>query len=316
MEKNIDDSDTNAFRYCGEYYDAETGTIYLRARYYNPTTGRFISRDSFAGRRSDPLSLNRYTYCRNNPVRYVDPSGHDAVDAASFMVNCPRPTHKVNSAWDAHYYTDWDNKFKQILDAPPRVNSQSDAMHRSKVITAVEEKGDSDYYKAWLQLPLDKLGVSWDMPKEVVSKNETMIKGLQPKMRPLVREFLLDSNQSGYPLFITWGMRNNAQEMYNKSNGWGGLWDGPHTKGLAFDFQFWDPVYEDVWPGDGTFKSDNPAYTYETYFHSIIGDYGVWNLNDDGRWDTVVSIGQNIGLIWGSDVFGDDQSHFQYSWGW
>jgi len=51
------------------------GTVYLRARYYNPSTGRFISRDSFAGRRSDSLSLNLYTYCRNNPLRYVDLSG-------------------------------------------------------------------------------------------------------------------------------------------------------------------------------------------------------------------------------------------------
>lgn len=76
VEKNIDDSDTNASRYCGEYYDKETATVYLRARYYNPSTGRFISRDSFAGRRSDPLSLNLYTYCRNNPLRYIDPSGH------------------------------------------------------------------------------------------------------------------------------------------------------------------------------------------------------------------------------------------------
>ena len=76
VEKDIVDSDTNAFRYCGEYYDAETGTIYLRARYYNPSTGRFISRDSFAGRSADPLSLNLYTYCANNPVRYTDPSGH------------------------------------------------------------------------------------------------------------------------------------------------------------------------------------------------------------------------------------------------
>ncbi|MFR8215006.1 MAG: RHS repeat-associated core domain-containing protein [Oscillospiraceae bacterium] len=59
VEKNIDDSDTNAFRYCGEYYDAETGTVYLRARYYNPATGRFISRDSYAGKLEDPLSLNR-----------------------------------------------------------------------------------------------------------------------------------------------------------------------------------------------------------------------------------------------------------------
>lgn len=76
VEKNIDESDENAFRYCGEYFDTETGTIYLRARYYNPTTGRFITRDSYAGRRSDPLSLNRYTYCHNNPVVYVDPSGN------------------------------------------------------------------------------------------------------------------------------------------------------------------------------------------------------------------------------------------------
>ena len=88
MEKNIDENDTNAFRYCGEYYDAEMGTIYLRARYYNPSTGRFISRDSFAGRRSDPLSLNLYTYCRNNPIRFIDPSGHIT----------------VNSQWDWAYY--------------------------------------------------------------------------------------------------------------------------------------------------------------------------------------------------------------------
>ena len=76
VEKNIYENDTNAFRYCGEYYDKETATVYLRARNYNPSTGRFISRDTFAGRRSDPLSLNLYTYCRNNPIRYIDPSGH------------------------------------------------------------------------------------------------------------------------------------------------------------------------------------------------------------------------------------------------
>ncbi len=76
VEKNIDNSDTNAFRYCGEYYDTETGTIYLRARYYDPEIGRFISRDSFAGKNEDPLSLNLYTYCHNNPIAYSDPSGN------------------------------------------------------------------------------------------------------------------------------------------------------------------------------------------------------------------------------------------------
>ena len=75
VEKNIDDTDTNAFRYCGEYYDSESGTIYLRARYYDPSTGRFISRDSYAGKNSDPLSLNLYTYCHNNPIYFTIKQG-------------------------------------------------------------------------------------------------------------------------------------------------------------------------------------------------------------------------------------------------
>ena len=76
VEQNIDDSDANAFRYCGEYYDAETGTIYLRARYYVPTIRCFISRDTFPGKIEDPLSLNLYTYCENNPIHFADPTGH------------------------------------------------------------------------------------------------------------------------------------------------------------------------------------------------------------------------------------------------
>ena len=76
VEKDIDENDANAFRYCGEYYDVESGTIYLRARYYDPSIGRFISRDSFAGKNEDPLSLNLYTYCHNNPIINIDPSGN------------------------------------------------------------------------------------------------------------------------------------------------------------------------------------------------------------------------------------------------
>lgn len=99
VEKNIVDSDENAFRYCGEYYDKETATVYLRARYYNPSTGRFISRDSFAGRRFDPLSLNLYTYCGNNPLRYVDPSGHSYAtlpDGRRMSMNSPADVKRYN----------------------------------------------------------------------------------------------------------------------------------------------------------------------------------------------------------------------------
>ena len=68
---------TNAYRYTGEQWDADLGMYYLRARYYQPSVGRFWTRDTYEGDSSDPLSLHRYLYTQGNPVNGVDPSGHD-----------------------------------------------------------------------------------------------------------------------------------------------------------------------------------------------------------------------------------------------
>ncbi|MDD4275949.1 MAG: RHS repeat-associated core domain-containing protein [Clostridia bacterium] len=68
----------NTFYYAGYQYDSETGLYYLRSRYYNAETARFITEDSFNGYYNDPLSLNRYTYCHNSPIIYFDPDGQAA----------------------------------------------------------------------------------------------------------------------------------------------------------------------------------------------------------------------------------------------
>lgn len=68
--------DENPFCYCGEYYDKETEEIYLRARYYQPAVGRFLTRDSYTGEEDEPLSLHLYTYCYNNPILYSDMTGN------------------------------------------------------------------------------------------------------------------------------------------------------------------------------------------------------------------------------------------------
>lgn len=65
----------NTHRFAGEQLDP-TGLYYNRARYYNPSLGRFIGRDPVKGKATDPFTLNRYIYAANNPGLLIDPSGN------------------------------------------------------------------------------------------------------------------------------------------------------------------------------------------------------------------------------------------------
>lgn len=62
-------------RYRGYYWDAETSHYYLPARYYDPELGRFLSVDPAPPSAGEPMSLNRYVYCEDNPVMADDPNG-------------------------------------------------------------------------------------------------------------------------------------------------------------------------------------------------------------------------------------------------
>ncbi len=61
--------------YQGQQQDPESNLYYLRARYYDPATGRFISRDPVKGYLQDPRTQNGYDYALNNPINLSDPSG-------------------------------------------------------------------------------------------------------------------------------------------------------------------------------------------------------------------------------------------------
>jgi RHS repeat-associated protein len=56
--------------------DPLDGLYYYNARYYDAKIGRFISADTIVPNPANPQSLNRYSYCLNNPLKYVDPTGH------------------------------------------------------------------------------------------------------------------------------------------------------------------------------------------------------------------------------------------------
>ena len=71
----------NETTYTGRIYDEETSLYYMNSRYYDSRTGQFISRDSYRGDEYSPWTQNLYTYTSNNPVNYVDPTGHFGIAA-------------------------------------------------------------------------------------------------------------------------------------------------------------------------------------------------------------------------------------------
>ncbi|NSG59373.1 RHS repeat domain-containing protein, partial [Anaerostipes hadrus] len=73
---NGDNKAENEVCYTGGIYDHSTGLYYLNARYYNPEDGRFVTEDTYRGETAKPETGHLYAYCANNPVNYVDPSGH------------------------------------------------------------------------------------------------------------------------------------------------------------------------------------------------------------------------------------------------
>jgi RHS repeat-associated protein len=97
---NSTGSATNWFRYTARQFDSDTALYYNRARYYDPTTGRFLSEDpiGFEG------GVNHYAYVRNNPTNRVDPNGlcDDKLCAQGLaMANKDQTAvDRANTQWD------------------------------------------------------------------------------------------------------------------------------------------------------------------------------------------------------------------------
>ena len=106
---------TNAptdYLFTGKELD-DTSLYYFAARYYDPSVGRFATEDTWEGRLHQPASQNRYVYVLNNPLRYVDPTGHWDVDlicsgggaAAIGAATSPGdPVAAIKSLVDGLYY--------------------------------------------------------------------------------------------------------------------------------------------------------------------------------------------------------------------
>ncbi len=136
VEKNPDPADTNPFRYCAEYYDTETGYIYLRARYYDVRDGRFISEDPAKD------GLNWYVYCGNNPVNFVDNTGLEVIAVSG-------------SEYDEHRY-----KYNFIEPAIKKIIEYKSTIRNEQITWLVSSTGYSADALTKFQQVANYFGVS------------------------------------------------------------------------------------------------------------------------------------------------------------
>jgi RHS repeat-associated protein len=112
----------NNYLYRGEQYDPDLGLYYLRARYYNPNTGRFLSRDPEDGKANDPASLHKYLYAGANPVNRVDPLGRKTEGEYEEIVGIDGEIAEEIEEEPVHIF----DKFKDVDDAFENLESLED----------------------------------------------------------------------------------------------------------------------------------------------------------------------------------------------
>jgi RHS repeat-associated protein len=136
---NINLSEINKFLFKGYYYEKHLGLYYLISRFYDPTSGRFISPDKIDYLNPKSINgLNLYSYCKNDPVNQYDPSGHLAITIAAIgtillyaglialcvaatatLVYKESQTHTIGNAIDdliAKLQKDFDDIKKSIIE--------------------------------------------------------------------------------------------------------------------------------------------------------------------------------------------------------
>jgi RHS repeat-associated protein len=66
----------NSVGYTGHHYDDKSGLVDMKARWYDPSAGRFLTPDTYPGTMMEPFTQHRYAYVGNNPINMWDPTGN------------------------------------------------------------------------------------------------------------------------------------------------------------------------------------------------------------------------------------------------
>jgi RHS repeat-associated protein len=246
---------TTKHLYTGQEKDTETGLYYYRARYYDPNLARFVQPDSVMQNVYDPQMLNRYSYVRNNPLKYTDPTGQVAkltindedmtitIEANYYIYGKGASKNvatimqsEINDAWSGQMFTDKDTGKEYTLTTKVTVTYVENAPDKS-------ELGEYDNLieiKSYSQDPLFRSHVEPDHQTGEWSPASLNNLGF----------FTLDTKQLyAHETGHLFGLRDRYDDVCGISVPNGDIWNvmtgGPH---------YWDSLMGTAWTDDATEK--------------------------------------------------------------
>jgi RHS repeat-associated protein len=133
-----------AYGFTGEWTDS-TGMVYLRARYYDPTMSRFMTRDTWGGDRDQPMTYNEWLYVLANPINYTDPFGFTPIEYPISLQN--------------------DRDLTLWLFRELSINVDSFYVQRIKTLLGGSIKNKYDAINGWMWLVKDS--AKWDFKHRI-----------------------------------------------------------------------------------------------------------------------------------------------------
>ncbi len=112
---STDDAITD-YLFTSQQLDASIGLYWYGSRAYDPELGRFTCADTIVPSPGNPQSLNRYAYTQNNPLRYVDSSGHAAVDGQTLWSQSPEIQRMFEGTWGGGAAARWEQEHNAELE--------------------------------------------------------------------------------------------------------------------------------------------------------------------------------------------------------
>ena len=191
-------TDNNPFRYCGEYYDKRTETVYLRARYYDSAYGRFTQEDPIRD------GTNWYIYCDGNPVNYRDPSGCQRTAVEYLGLTSMRRTLSEHKGINETSMRRTPSEHRGVNETPLEATYIYD---QSKD----ERTKDVPYGSGWFVNTMDKNGC------EIVAIYNAMIALGEPRTFNSIKKW---GEKNALWFFGNFGTKVNAAHDYLSNSGY------------------------------------------------------------------------------------------------